>query len=48
MRTGFLILFLLLACLYFTGCATKRVMQDCEQINGGSYFICKEQWKIFR
>lgn len=40
------ILFVIIALALLSGCAQKKVMKDCEQINAGPYFICKKQSEV--
>lgn len=31
-----------------SGCATKKVMKDCEQINDSHLWMCKHQFEVWR
>jgi len=39
-------LILISLALIISACAKKKIMADCENINGGKYFICKKQTDI--
>lgn len=39
-------LILVFIILVIGACAQKKIMADCENINGGKYFICKKQTEI--
>jgi hypothetical protein len=39
-------LLVLIIVLLSAGCAQKKILKDCEKINGGPFFICKTQTEI--